>query len=137
MRVRYITGLFHTGVPQSQWLGKHEDRGQYHNIIAELYKEDRHTFNKFMLMSPETFTAVESRLTPDLQRQTNFLREPFSPGVKLAVTSRYLTTGESYVSLQLQIRVGSTINRFVPEICNAVIRYYCDEVVTCPTCPED
>ena len=31
----------------------------------------------------------------------------------------------------------STINKFVPEVCDSIIRAYRDEVMTCPTSPED
>ena len=40
--------------------------------------------------------------------------------------------------MQFAFRVArSTINKFVPEVCDAIIRAYQDEVMTCPTSPED
>ena len=61
-----------------------------------------------------------------------------SPGVKLAVTLRHLATGDSYNTLQYAFRVAnSTIDKFVPEICDAIIRAYRDQVMQCPTLPED
>ena len=66
------------------------------------------------------------------------MREPPSPGLKLAVTLRHLASGYSYPSLQYVFRVArSTINKFVPEVCDAIIRAYRDQVLTCPTLPED
>ena len=121
-----------------QWLRRREDRGQYHYLVAQLYHEDQPAFTNFMLMSPKILPEIERRLTPDLQKQTTFLLEPLRPDLKLAITLRHLATGESYVSLQFAFRMGrSTINRFVPEVCDAIIRYYHDDVVTCPICPEN
>ena len=112
---------------------------QYHNLVADLCKEDQSAFTNFMRMSPEIFTEIEHWLTPYLQKQTTFLQEPLSPDLKFAITLRHLATGESYVSFLFAFRVGiSTINGFVPEVCDTIIRHYQDEtVITCVTCPED
>ena len=64
------------------------------------------------------------------------MRDPLSPGLKLAVTVRHLVSGDSYPTLQFAFRVA-TINKFVPEVCDAIIRAYRDEVMTCATSPED
>ena len=53
------------------------------------------------------------------------MRDPVSPGVKLAVTLRHLATGDSYITLQYAFRVASpTIEKFVPEVCHAITRAY-------------
>ena len=66
------------------------------------------------------------------------MRDPLSPGLKLAVTLRHLASGDSYPTIQYAFRVAqSTINKFVPEVCDAIIRAYQDEVMTCPTSAED
>ena len=62
------------------------------------------------------------------------MREPLSSGLNLAVTLRHLASGDSYPTLQCAFRVArSTINKFVPEVCDTIIRAYRDEVMTCPT----
>ena len=66
------------------------------------------------------------------------MREPLSPGLKLAVSLRHLASEDSYPTLQYAFRVArSTIIKFVPDICDTIIRAYQDEVMTCPTSPED
>ena len=66
------------------------------------------------------------------------MREPLSSGLKLAVTLRHLATGDSYTTLQYAFRVASlTTNKFVPEVCDAITRAYQDQVMRCPTLPED
>ena len=66
------------------------------------------------------------------------MRDPLSPRLKLVVTLRHLASRDSYPTLQFVFRLArSTINKFVPEVCNAIIRAYRDEVMTCPTSPED
>ena len=52
---------------------------------------------------------------------TNILRLPIAPDEKLAVTLRFLATGEFYESLQYQFRIHrTTIGRFVPLVCKAI-----------------
>ena len=59
------------------------------------------------------------------------MRDPVSPGVKLAVTLRHLATGDSYTTLQYAFRVASpTIKKFLPEA-------YQNQAIRCPTLPED
>ena len=98
------------------WLLQREERGAYHNIMAELYAPDIPGFTNFMRMTPEFFEMIKTRLEPCLARQATNYRAPISVGKKLALTIRYLATGESYTSLSCQFRVGrSTISKFLPE----------------------
>ena len=87
--------------------------GAYHNIMADLYATDIPGFTNYMRMTPEFFEMIKTRLEPCLARQANNYRAPISVGEKLALTIRYLVTGESYTSLSCQFRVGrSTISSF-------------------------
>ena len=73
----------------------------------------------FTRMTPEFFEMIKTRLEPPLTRQATNYRAPISVGEKLALTIRYLATGESYSSLSCQFRVGrSTISKFLPEVCS-------------------
>ena len=89
-------------------------------------------------MPPKLFQELEQRLGPEIQREWTWKRDPLSPGLKLAITGRHLASADSYPTLQYAFRVArSTINKFVPDVCDAIIRAYRDEVRTCPTSPED
>ena len=99
------------------WLLQREEwgGGGYHNIISELYATDIPGFTNFMRMTPEFFEMIKIRLEPRLARQATNYRAPVSVGEKLALTIRYLATGESYTSLSCQFRVGrSTLSKFLP-----------------------
>ena len=80
--------------------------GGYHKIMAELYATDIPGFTNYMRMTPEFFEMIKTRLEPCLARQSTNYRAPISVGEKLALTIRYLATGESYTSLSCQLRVG-------------------------------
>ena len=58
-------------------------------------------------MPPELFQVLEQRIIAEFQRDRTLMRDPVSPGVKLAVTLRHLATGDSYTTLQYAFRVAS------------------------------
>ena len=100
------------------WLLQREERGTYHSIMAELYATDIPGFTNFMRMTPEFFEMIKTRLELRLASQATNYRSPISVWETLALTIRYLATGESYTSLSCQFRVGrSTISKFLPEVC--------------------
>ena len=84
------------------WLLQREERGAYHNIMADLYATDIPGFTNYMRMTPEFFEMIKTRLEPHLARQATNYRAPISVGEKLAVTIRYLATGESIIVLSVQ-----------------------------------
>ena len=58
--------------------------------------------------------------------------------MKLAVTLRYLETGDSYLTLQYDFRIAkNTIALFIPQVCDAIIDEYMEEAIHCPTTPEE
>ena len=120
------------------WLLQREERGAYHNIMAELYVTDIPGFTNFMRMIPEFFEMIKTRLEPRLARQATNYRAPISVAEKLALTIRYLATGGSYTSLSCQFRVGrSTISKFLPEVCRAIQDEFTREYPRCPTTPDE
>ena len=61
------------------------------------------------------------------------MRLPISAEEKLAVTLRFLATGESYESLMYQYRIHcTTIGSFIPEVCRAIYQCLKDEYLTIP-----
>ena len=68
------------------WLLQREERGAYHNIMAELYATDIPGFTNYMRMTPEFFEMRKTRLEPHLARQATNYRAPISVGEKLALT---------------------------------------------------
>ena len=65
------------------------------------------------------------------------MRQAISPGERLAVTLRFLATGESFSSLQYQFRISAaSLSIFVPEVCQAVSQVLKDDYFKCPSTPE-
>ena len=102
-----------------------EERGCYRTLLDVLITTDIPGYRNFTRMEPAFFDLTEERIKPHLRKSETNFRKPLPVGLKLAVTLRHLSTGESYTSLQYQWRVGrTTIVKFVPKVCKAILREF-------------
>lgn len=112
--------------------------GHYHRLMRELRLEDTASFINFMRMEPQMFDELVARVSTRITRQDTNCRKALEPGLKVAVTLRHLATGDRYPSLSYSFRVSRhTIAKFIPEVCRAIVDEYKDEVIDCPTSPEE
>nr|CAI5864825.1 unnamed protein product [Callosobruchus analis] len=72
-------------------------------------------------MSHTDFENLLELVTPHIQRQDTNYHDSISPRMRLAITLRFLATGDSYESLMYLFQVSySTISLIVPEVCEAI-----------------
>ena len=115
-----------------KWVARREKLGMYEKLVGELEREDLEGFKNFMRMRPPAFYEilhkVERRIT---KKETNW-RKNIPPAVKLAITLRYLATGQDYRSLAYAFRVAhNTISKFIPQVCDAIFNEY-SYLIPCP-----
>ncbi|XP_034039477.1 uncharacterized protein LOC117522184 [Thalassophryne amazonica] len=110
----------------------------YEKLMKHLREGNVKSFRNFVRMDPEMFGQMVEDLTPMLQKNTSICRKPLFPGLKLAITLRYLATGDSYKSLAYEFRVThSTIVSVVSEVCQAIYDHYHEMAFMCPTTEEE
>ena len=127
--------------PRTMWvrpmLARRPTEGAYDNLMRQLERESQGDFKGFLRMEPQMFHELVHRVGPHIQKQQTG-RTPLAPGLKLAVTLRFLATGNSYHSLAYTFRVAhNTISLFVPEVCEAIVNTYRDEQFTTPSTPDE
>ncbi|XP_057310614.1 uncharacterized protein LOC130648579 [Hydractinia symbiolongicarpus] len=72
------------------------------------------------------------------QKQRTMMRDPISPEEKLAVTLRFLATGESYESLMYQFRIHkTTISQFILTVCQEIYLSFKDQYLHLPNTKEE
>ena len=121
-----------------EWLTRRQIHGDYDQLLQELNKEDRKGHKNFLRIYPELFHEMVERLTPKLKKMDTQLRNAQEVGLKLAVTLRHLASGTDYTSLQYSFRISkSSISKFVPLVCQAIIETYISEVMKSPKTPEE
>ncbi|XP_072175656.1 uncharacterized protein [Diadema setosum] len=106
--------------------------------MEALEEGDLTTYKKLLRMDPDLFRELVARLTPRLMKQDTNMRKALPVGLKVALTLRFLASGDTYVSLAACFRVGtSTIGPMISDVCQAIYDEYHDELLSCPTTPEE
>ncbi|XP_014675989.1 PREDICTED: putative nuclease HARBI1 [Priapulus caudatus] len=85
--------------------------------MAELLMEDQAFFFNFLRMPPEMFEELLVRIGPRIQKQDTRYKKALEPGLKLVAIN--------------------TISLLVPEVCQAIVEEHKEEVISCPTMPEE
>ena len=120
------------------WLQRRLFLGQYEKLVAELRGEDLRGFRNYMRISPELFQELLERVGPRPVKKDTFIRKALEPGHRLAIALRYMASGDSYMSLSYNFRVApNTMSDLIPVTCDAIIMEYLEEVMTCPSTPEE
>ena len=58
-------------------------------------------------------------VAPLITKKFTMMRQPTGPEINIAITLRFLASGESYESLMYQFGVHSkAISKFIPVVCN-------------------
>lgn len=79
------------------------------------------TIKNFTRESPTEFESLKLLIEPRVMKMNTQFREAISVTERLAITLRFLATGDSYTSLQYLFRVSKqSISRIVPEVCDAL-----------------
>ena len=74
-------------------------------------------------MTVENFDELLSFIRADITKENTNMREAIPPEVKLAITIRFLATGNYYQDISCNYRVHkSTICKFIPTVCEASYR---------------
>ena len=77
------------------------------------------------------------KVGPKIEKQATRMRMPVPVDETLAVTLRYLATGESFESLMYQFRIHRmTIPLFVPKVCQAMYETLKEEYLNVPNTKE-
>ena len=78
------------------WIQERDRLGAYNALICEFTLHEREDYRRFMRMNTETFHELLEKIRPYITKKETHLRKPISPEEKLAVTLRFLATGEDY-----------------------------------------
>ena len=112
--------------------------GHYDNLIHELSGEDKHLYRNFLRLDEGLFNEIVERLRPHIEKKITRWREPLDVALRVAITLRFLATGNSYKSLgTVFCMFPNTTSLVVPETCFAIVAVYGDEVMKLPATSEE
>ena len=98
-----------------------KEKGEYFMLVKDLRLFDHEMFLKYFRMSPTTYEKLLSFVATDLTKETTRMREPICPGQRVAITLKYLTTGNAHTTIAASYRVSpTTVGRIIHETCSAI-----------------
>lgn len=72
-------------------------------------------------MTPEHFEQLLSLVSPTIQKQDTILRDSIPARIKIQINLNFLTTVNSYRTLQHFFRLSKpAVSQFLPEVCHAI-----------------
>ncbi|XP_028132028.2 uncharacterized protein LOC114327552 [Diabrotica virgifera virgifera] len=116
------------------WLQKRQEgRGVLSMVETELKDSDSEKYRQFLRMCEPQFDELLELIREDITKQDTILRKSISAEYRLALTLRFLASGESYRSLMFSTRIHeSTISIIVPEVCQVIYNKLKDEYMKMP-----
>lgn len=121
-----------------QWLLHRPDYGWCDKLLVELAREDLPAYRNFLRVSPDLFQELLNKVGPIIERKDTFMRKALTPTERLAITLRYLATGDSYKSMRFGFRVAhNTISVLIPETCEAIIQAFGEDHIPSPKTPAE
>ncbi|KAE8738534.1 hypothetical protein FOCC_FOCC015988 [Frankliniella occidentalis] len=136
---RRLELLMYNALKERRWhvrpmLKERKIFGAWYSLIPLLREHDPDEYFNFLRMTPDSFDWLLEEVSPVITKKSN--RESISAGERLAVTLRYLASGDSHVSLSYLFRIGKqTISKIVTET-TALIWFALKSKVFEPISPE-
>ena len=109
-----------------EWIARRKNKGIYHQLVKELEVEDLGAYRDFFRVTKSQFRFLTEKVSPIIAKKEqpyplNHLRPSIKPDERLAVTLRYLATGETLHSLEYSFRISrQAISAIIIETCNAL-----------------
>nr|CAI5837431.1 unnamed protein product [Callosobruchus analis] len=106
-------------------------------FLEELKIDPLCGFKNFTRISCEDFEFLINAIGPVIARQDTNYRKCVPAAIRLAITLRYLVTGDSFASLTYLFKVSKELARIVPEVCKALIGVLNENIQQLPKTPQE
>ena len=116
-----------------------DEKGAYNNIDLDLFFHDEEGFRRFMRMNYEQFIELTEMIAPIVSKTDTVMRKTICPKQRLALTLRFLATGESFRSLEYQFRISRKAISYIitDEVCKVIVTVLAGTYLKFPSCQKD
>ncbi|XP_071953022.1 uncharacterized protein [Antedon mediterranea] len=121
------------------WIERRQlHHGAYYDLLKELEAEDIKRDKYFPHMDKSSFDDILEKITPLIKREDTHMRKAISPEERLALTLRFLTSGNTYQDMECLYRVPrSTLSKLIPETCKAIYDVLKEDYLKVPETEDD
>ncbi|XP_029340971.1 uncharacterized protein LOC115033105 [Acyrthosiphon pisum] len=110
-------------------LNKSRNRYNATNLIEDLRREPSGKFENFCRMSATDFEFLLCKIGPMIRKSNTNMREAIPVQERLAVSLRFLASGDSFSSLSYLFKFSiQTVSRCVYDVCSALIQILKEEI---------
>lgn len=90
-------------------------------LYKELEEEEESLYKNFLRMDIHQFNDLLSLVSPVITKQDTVMRKSITAKDRLILTLRFLSSGDSFSSLQFLFRIPkSTISTIIPHVLDAI-----------------
>ena len=147
---RELEGAFTLTIKNLRRFNDRENHFRYVNIsylTLDIFKYVKNTllmnyflfiYTRYLRMSPERFDCLLELVTPIIRKKDTKFRKSIPPCERLALTLRFLATGESQISLSFQFKIGrSTVSKILAETSRAIYSVLSEKYMRAPSTSEE
>lgn len=122
-----------------RWLAKRDEEQSVTNqLMQEFGLDDDQEYMQWMLLTKCQFYELLEMVEPSIKKTDTQMRKAVTAEERLAITLRYLVTGESQSSLSYQFRVSQNlISSIIPEVCTAIYHALQPKYMVVPATQEE
>ena len=97
-----------------------KEKGELHSLVQQAKLFDSEIFFQMFRMPAAKFEELLRFISPYIEKDS-YRRETIKPEERLAVTLRYLVTGDSFKTISASYRMSdTTVGRIIKETCNTL-----------------
>ena len=110
--------------PTRKCIKRREEEGIYSNLVQELMIEDTRTYREMMRMDYDSFKHILRLIEPYITPQNSGVsgQRVVTAAERLVVAIRFLATGETFTSLNLQFRISERAISYIVESVSKMVK---------------
>jgi len=108
-------------------------------LVHEQYRLiDKDFYRRYLRMDENCFKELLDYIRPYLTKQSTSLREPIPPEESLSATLRYLATGNSFISMDMETKLSQPfLTQTIPKCCFLIFQHLKDIYMKFPSSIEE